>query len=91
MRVRSELRAQVAARSAGFCEWPGCSSPGEQMAHVHGIGMGGRRSADTIGNVWWACVWHHDMFDGRRMLKKFELAELMRGYLEARYGGSACR
>jgi len=35
------------------------------MAHIEGIGMGGRKSADTPGNVLFLCIPHHDQFDGR--------------------------
>ena len=63
--TRSELRDQVIIRSRGGCEHPGCVASGSEMAHVIGIGMGGRPSADRLDNVLWLCRHHHDLLDGR--------------------------
>lgn len=65
MTPRQQLREFVIERSRGGCEWTSCVNRGEQLAHIEGIGMGGRPSADTEDNVWFLCVFHHDLFDGR--------------------------
>ena len=67
MTRRSELRAEVIERSRGICEWSRCTDPGEQLAHIRGIGRGGNPDGtrDTIDNVAWLCVYHHDLLDGR--------------------------
>ncbi len=62
--VRSALRAQVRERSGGKCEWPECDRSGEELAHAHSVGMGGRTSADTIDNVAFLCWRHARMSDG---------------------------
>lgn len=62
---RSLLRDQAIVRSRGGCEHPGCPATGSQMAHLRGIGMGGRASADTLGNMMMLCLHHHDLLDGR--------------------------
>lgn len=64
MSRRQELRAQVADISGGMCEWPRCSRPGVELAHLRSVGMGGRKSADTLGNVMWACRDHARISDG---------------------------
>lgn len=76
---RRELRNYVIERSGRLCEWPGNRiAPGavlhfgEEMAHVHGTGMGGRASADEPGNVAWLCRTHHDLLDGRRNPADYE-------------------
>jgi hypothetical protein len=35
-----------------------------EMAHIFGVGMGGRRSADFPENVAWLCRFHHRTLDG---------------------------
>ena len=62
---RESLRDQVIWRSRGGCEHPGCLATGSQMAHIRGVGMGGRPSADTLDNAMWVCQFHHDVLDGR--------------------------
>lgn len=76
---RSELRAEVIARSGGRCEWSRCVSRGEQMAHIRGAGMGGVPSRDHVGNVAWLCVFHHDLLDGRGHVefRNYELRSLL--------------
>jgi len=64
MPTRSELRAQVIELSGGWCEAPACTRPGAELAHLHSIGMGGRRSADRIDNVAWLCADHARISDG---------------------------
>ncbi len=76
-----QLRADLIAVAADRCEWPGCRDAGEQMAHLKHRGMGGSVEANKIENVAWLCVPHHDMFDGRRHLTRFELRSLLGGYL----------
>lgn len=61
----AQLRSELLVLSRGMCEWPFCRWPGEQMAHIRGKGMGGSAEADTIDNVAWLCVLHHDVLDGR--------------------------
>ena len=50
-----------------------------EMAHIaHGIGMGGRKSADTLDAVGMLCRLHHDLLDGRNMTgKRVEIAGLL--------------
>jgi hypothetical protein len=81
MSERSELRA-IVSKWAAWCEWPECPLPGAQLAHIEGIGMGGRPSADTLGNVAWLCVPHHDLLDGRSHANlRMEMAKLLGAYL----------
>jgi hypothetical protein len=35
------------------------------MAHVRHRGMGGSRVRNSLDNVAWLCVPHHDLLDGR--------------------------
>ena len=58
------LREQVWERSGGWCEWPACEKPGTELAHLHSIGAGGRRSADTPSNVMLLCRDHARISDG---------------------------
>lgn len=76
----SELRAQLIELVGGKCEWPGCVEPGEQMAHLTHRGMGGSSTRNTLINVIWFCVRHHDTLDGRTGLGtlRWELNELLR-------------
>jgi len=63
MSVRARLRCDVRELSGGPCEW--CSErPGQELAHIHSIGAGGRKSADEIGNCFWACHTCARMSDG---------------------------
>ena len=62
--VRQALRAQVIERSGGVCEWNRCVERGDELAHLHSIGMGGRKSADTLTNVMWLCWDHARISDG---------------------------
>lgn len=65
---RSVLRADVWEISGGFCEhpvkhpsWPitiRCNEGATELAHIRSIGMGGRRSADFVNNVFAACYLH---------------------------------
>lgn len=61
---RSVLRTYVIGRSGGVCEWPGCGDRGAELAHLHSIGMGGRKSADEPCNVAWFCRDHARISDG---------------------------
>ncbi len=81
---RSELREQVVERAGGRCEWAGCYDPGEHMAHITGIGAGGDPTGvmDTLDNVAFLCVFHHDMLDGRRQMKLWEVGELLRATIK---------
>ena len=63
---RTELRSQVEDVDGLRCCWPGCeSAKWIQMAHLRGIGMGGRKSADELSNVCLLCEYHHNLLDGR--------------------------
>ena len=76
---RVKLRGLVVVRSDGLCEWSNCYAVGEHMAHIEGIGRGGDKTGarDTIENVMFLCVYHHDSLDGRRVLKKHDVAALL--------------
>ena len=53
-------------------------SPVLEMAHAHGIGMGGRKSVDTLDGVVMLGQAHHDMLDGRQLSgRRHDLAELL--------------
>lgn len=75
---RDVLRSYVRDRSWGFCEWPECGQPGDEMAHVFGVGSGGRRSADTPSNVAWLCRHHHGVLDGRNRLRFDDATKIVR-------------
>lgn len=62
---RQTLRTQAEERDGPMCVWPGCPFPHVHMAHIRGVGMGGRPSADTLGGVAMMCRYHHDLLDGR--------------------------
>lgn len=74
------LRAEVYERAQGACEWPGCTDPGTQLAHLTHRGMGGSRVANTPDNACLLCERHHDCLDGRTGLGtlRWELNEMMR-------------
>jgi len=61
---RQRLRAEVAELSGGRCDWPYCDERGVELAHIRSIGMGGRGSADEIGNCMFACKDHARISDG---------------------------
>lgn len=80
---RSDLRAQAMARD-GRCVW--CAVLGYrkdrsdilELAHLRGVGMGGRKSADTLDGVGTLCRIHHDLLDGRNYAdKRVEIAGLL--------------
>lgn len=59
------VRALVAARSGGRCEWPGCTQPGTDVHHRLNRKAGGRHGAarERINGAAWllaACRPHHD-------------------------------
>jgi hypothetical protein len=84
MTDRAELRAILADWTGNRCQWPNCDEGGSplQLAHVFGVGMGGRPSADTIDNVALLCKYHHDLLDGRTHINlRYELAQLLNSYL----------
>ena len=56
--ARGKLRQQAMDLSGGMCDWPQCPRPAVELAHLHSIGMGGRKSADTLSNVAVFC-WNH--------------------------------
>lgn len=63
MSLRSVLRCQARELAGGICEWCG-ERPGQELAHLHSIGAGGRASADQISNVGWFCHNCSRMSDG---------------------------
>jgi hypothetical protein len=66
MSLRSVLRCQARELAGGMCDWPSCNRPGQELAHLHSVGAGGRRSADTLGNVAFLCGPHARMSDGEQ-------------------------
>lgn len=79
---RSDLRAEALERDGG-CVWPQCTGTEPlEMAHIRGIGMGGRPSADTLDNVAILCRFHHALLDGRSHFRlRVELSNLLSAYL----------
>ena len=87
MSGRSVLRATAMERAGSRCEWPGCGeSRWLEMAHIWPIGMGGRKDADTIDNVWMLCKSCHDHFDGRAPQRQREYRALAQAYVAERNG-----
>ena len=64
MSRRSLLRARVFELARDRCEWPRCTRPAEELAHIKSIGMGGGKHADTIDNTFAACRHHARISDG---------------------------
>ena len=55
------------------------------MAHILGIGMGGRNKKEKydLNNVAMLCKLHHDIYDGRTIsLAKKEYRILLKSYLD---------
>ncbi len=79
MTARSELRKQAFQRERGRCAWSLCTDPAEELAHIRGIGRGGNPdgSRDHIANVAALCTFHHDLLDGRRRMKLWEVESLL--------------
>lgn len=74
----SALRKLVFVRDGSRCRWPGCGTTDDlEMAHLVHRGMGGSREQNTVDNCLVLCSFHHDMFDGRITLKRWELARLL--------------
>ena len=88
MSIRSDLRAEALERDGWQCAWPTCDVEASwlEMAHIWPIGMGGRRDADVIDNVWMLCKYHHDLFDGRVPQKQREYRALAAAYVAGRHG-----
>ena len=64
--VLRRTREEVRARSAGRCQWPGCSRQGTDLAHGWGRRhIIGQPLCDHPALCWWACREHHDLYDGR--------------------------
>lgn len=75
-----ELRQELLATlPTNVCEWPGCSDPGQQMAHLNHRGMGGSPAANRLDNVLWLCAFHHDTLDGRTgiTIRRYQLNDLL--------------
>lgn len=79
MTVTTTIRQQIRQRSQGRCEWPLCLSPAVQVAHIRGKGLGGNPdgSRDVVSNLAHLCLFHHDMLDGRRRMKLWEVESLL--------------
>jgi len=82
-----QLRLQALERSGNKCEWPKCTNYDQwlEMAHITGIGMGGRHSKEKydLNNVVMLCKLHHDIYDGRTIsLAKKEWRILLLSFLE---------
>ena len=58
------LRIAVFEAYGPLCEWPGCSDPGTELAHLTSRGMGGSKTRDTVENVMVACWLHARITDG---------------------------
>jgi len=55
------------------------------MAHILGVGMGGRNKQEKFDpeNVAILCKLHHDIYDGRTIsMAKKEYRALLKGYLD---------
>ena len=92
-RLREAAEREVYRRSSGYCEFPGCTRWGTDLAH-------GFRRGNRIGSplcehpalLFRACRDHHDMYDGRRSPKPGEewrcrrLERTMAGRAEAVFG-----
>ena len=78
-----QLRMTLEAVAAGRCEWPYCEDAGEQMAHLKHRGMGGSKAVNTLDEVAFLCIRHHDVLDGRTALGtlRWELNDLLRNHL----------
>jgi len=64
----TSIREQAMERAGYKCEWAECNDGGWlELAHIHGIGMGGNKKRKfDINNVAILCKWHHDIYDGRQ-------------------------
>ena len=81
-----KMRLIALERANNRCEWPDCHNVNYklEMAHILGIGMGGRNKVDKYdpNNVVILCKLHHDIFDGRTIsLAKKEYRKLLQSYL----------
>jgi len=81
----SELREQALKRARNACEWPNCGNTNWlELAHILGIGMGGRDKASKydINNVAMLCKRHHDIYDGKTVSgAKRDYRDLLQAYL----------
>jgi predicted restriction endonuclease len=68
-------------RAGGVCEWSDCDAEGKHMSHIDGLGIGG---PDTLDNVMLLCIYHHDLLDGREMMRQREVAYLLHELNELR-------
>jgi len=81
-----KMRAIALERAGNKCEWPKCNNFDQklEMAHIHGIGMGGNPTRKfDINNVAMLCKLHHDIYDGRTIsLAKKEYRILVKSFLD---------
>jgi predicted restriction endonuclease len=82
----SELREEALKRARYKCEWAYCTDTNWlELAHILGIGMGGRDKASKydINNVAMLCKRHHDIYDGKTISgAKRDYRDLLMGYLK---------
>jgi hypothetical protein len=59
------------------------------MAHIRPIGRGGdpKGVRDHLGNVLWACQFHHDLMDGRVQMNRWEWSSVLEAYVALKHGG----
>ena len=88
---RKDLREHVFTRSRGMCDWSLCNDRAEDLAHIRGLGRGGNPdgSRDTASNCASLCKFHHDLLDGRRQMKLWEIESLLLELIARRYPDEA--
>lgn len=80
-----EMREVALKRANNSCEWAYCTdNKWLELAHIHGIGMGGSKKRKyDINNVAILCKHHHDIYDGRqRVGVSVAYRELLMGFLK---------
>ena len=65
---RAVIRQMVVDRSEGRCDWPSHYHAGDELAHLHSIGLGGNPSGDrdAWNNVAFLCTDAARVSDGER-------------------------
>ncbi len=87
------MREIALERASNRCEWPDCNNYNSklEMAHIHGIGMGGNPTRKyDVNNVAMLCKLHHDIYDGRTVgsVASKERRRLLFSYLSYKYSES---
>ena len=84
-----KMREIALIRANNNCEWPKCVNTKDplEMAHVHGIGMGGSKTRKyDINNVAMLCRMHHRLYDGDTITySTAEYRYLLQGYLSYKH------